>query len=665
LPKDIVKLELEDGVIPSFLVWRKNQQVTKRGKLRSRSEIGATNLDQWIRTTLLSMISRAKKKIFLASFLVIHPDIEKALMEASKRLKGHVYVLSPLDNSIYKDPLFREDLSDEEKSAAFEKQDERIRALSQSGVFIREHSNCHAKFCVVDCIRALIMSANVTKGGMDESPEIGLVVKDPEDVVALEKIFTTLWTKGANRQLIPKMELADIRSIPKREDREDVLDIDYNGNVIWTYHTNHRIIDQLIQLIDSSKEQIQLGTYLFQGLHFQDEAACLGRLMKSFQNALKRGVIFEFVIRIIPSKKGLDLKKAEIDTLLELFPHAQSDQIKIFGHPRNHAKYLISDNSKAMMCSANFDGAHGLINGIEVGFNIQQPELVKWLLDFHTGLGKESNLILSYEPLLSDLIRKGDVTALNIKHLTCEKQKMESSVNLRDATERILRSPFVRWVEDPSQEEQYYLTGFNADGGSITITPIDKKNGAWMVNGSSSGNPPSSDLGRRGKKPSPRIGFLAPENIDVIASWKYSVKEIMNIAKGKIKEELRTKESFPLKDLNAEMLGVSLSEIPFDDTTEGWRKKLTTYLVDQSLERKGKKWWIRRRIEDPEIMDLLKGHTVEGKLDIPKIMDTFNEKGWSVPGITTGAKKLRQFYEKQTGLKVRKDGTIESDEKGS
>ena len=103
MPEETYKIQIKDGVIPGLCILRRKQSIIDQSNFKSRPSFGATDVDQWIKNTLLDMISSAKKKIFLATFLMDYPEVEEVLMEASERLKGHVYVLSPLDKSVYKE----------------------------------------------------------------------------------------------------------------------------------------------------------------------------------------------------------------------------------------------------------------------------------------------------------------------------------------------------------------------------------------------------------------------------------------------------------------------------------------------------------------------------------------------------------------------------------
>jgi hypothetical protein len=53
--------------------------------------------------------------------------------------------------------------------------------------------------------------------------------------------------------------------------------------------------------------------------------------------------------------------------------------VQIHGDTRNHAKVAIADGTSAILFSANFDGHHGLDNGVEVGYRIREQPAIDQL----------------------------------------------------------------------------------------------------------------------------------------------------------------------------------------------------------------------------------------------------------------------------------------------
>lgn len=126
----------------------------------------------------------------------------------------------------------------------------------------------------------------------------------------------------------------------------------------------------------------------------------------------------------------------------------------------------------------------------------------------------------------------------------------------------------------------------------------------------------------------------------------------------KIHEALQAESAIPISTISASWLGISDSDITFTDSPEEWIKRLRNILLDANLEMRGSEWWIRSSVEDGEILDVVNVHTSHGKIDIPAVMEAFQNHGWTIAGVTTGKNVFRKYYEEQTGFKVRKDGTI-------
>jgi hypothetical protein len=91
-------------------------------------------------------------------------------------------------------------------------------------------------------------------------------------------------------------------------------------------------------------------------------------LLEALEDARKRGVQVEMLLR----DRARDLP--EIATLLDL-------GVEVRENRENHAKYAIADGCDGLLFSANFDGVHGLTDGVETGVRLRQEEaseLAQW-----------------------------------------------------------------------------------------------------------------------------------------------------------------------------------------------------------------------------------------------------------------------------------------------
>ncbi len=441
MPKAHTTVSLSDRKIPGFLTWIGFQEERKIKSLASIQHLGATDTEKWIQRKLIELIDSARQKIFLSSFIVAYPKVETALMKASERLRGHIYVLSPLDKSIFKDEHNSSRLSDEERQMLFENQEQRIKELSQAGIYIREHPHCHAKFCVVDRNKALIMTSNLTERSMEQNPEIGFVVTEKTDVIQLDKIFQIAWTRGASRESIPNKIRPLIQTIPPTAEKPDTLSFHPQGNLIWTYHDQQFLLKEIVRLIRQAKTNLRIGSYLIRELH-NAKKSDVAEIMMSLKAALSQGVTLEIVVHAPPHRmRGSNLRETERKTLQELLTVPGVNSITIYGHPTIHAKYIIKDDDEAMFFTANIDGIFGLDNGIEVGYRFTTTREVAWLTQYHHKLVGESELALSYEPVLSQLLDNHDTQPLYVKTIVVETDEEKKSTRVDEQIEETNSGP--------------------------------------------------------------------------------------------------------------------------------------------------------------------------------------------------------------------------------
>ena len=158
--------------------------------------------ERTIRSELEAMIAGARRKIFIASFLLGDPALLDALTAAAGRLLGGVYVITQLDEQRLGRGL--QELADADDpelghggiGAAVEAQKKRFDKMTQNGIYVRGHLNCHAKFVVVDDEIALVTSANLMTSALDFTGEDGVVITDLAEVQRLARLFARLWRTG-------------------------------------------------------------------------------------------------------------------------------------------------------------------------------------------------------------------------------------------------------------------------------------------------------------------------------------------------------------------------------------------------------------------------------------------------------------------------------------
>ena len=658
MPEETYKIQIKDGVIPGLCILRRKQSIIDQSNFKSRPSFGATDVDQWIKNTLLDMISSAKKKIFLATFLMDYPEVEEVLMEASERLKGHVYVLSPLDKSVYKEQRNQSELSPEELALAIQQQEKRILALSKSGVYIREHPACHAKFCVVDSERALIMTSNLTVRSMEENPELGMVIEKDSDVRDLDTMFQRMWVHGATREVIPSMTHPDSRTIPKRSDRNDSIEFEPKNNINWTYHNQHFILSRIIDRINSAISSLKIGSYVLRELHPDEgENEGIPHLIAALKDALSRGVNIEIVLHVGFERSGIIENEKETKTYMELFSSAKQDQVKIFGHPKNHAKYVVADESSAIFFSANLDGRYGLTNGIEIGLELSDNHDIDWLTDYHRKLINESHTEILSDVMLSSLKDEKNILGKSIRTLVIRKKTMIDARRVASLTTRVIEGQYLNWSSLGGDHETIMIEPWESGTDFLVARKdISQHDSYFLENAGNKQKKDADEIQSKKEK-----GFIIPGEVSVVVSWPYNINELKKLVNDKVRESLRDLDSIKLSTINAAWFDITQPDILFEDTEENWLSRLRHLLLDGNLEMRDSEWWIRPPIQDKEILEIIDTHIEGDRMDITAVMSSFESRGWNISGVTTGPNVLREYYGTQRNVTVKRDGTIEAE----
>ncbi len=223
-----------------------------------------------------------------------------------------------------------------------------------------------------------------------------------------------------------------------------------------------------------------------------------------------------------------------------------------------------------------------------------------------------------------------------------------------------IAAPCIWWTSDSNTHDRVYLFGWQKKGEGVVLVPRDSTPGEWILKSFYKKNSSRKKNGTKKGAAFYRKGFVVPTDILINTRWKHTVSEVLTKVRKKVSEELKTQEFIPLTKVKAEWVGISTHELPFNDTVDGWLPKIRQFLYDTDLEARHGMWVIRHPIQDDEILAVIDAQIENERLPLNNLMEEFRQRGWKIPGKTTGSKKIRQFYSKKRKVRVRKDGTIES-----
>ncbi len=319
-----------------------------------------------IKESIIDLLKKSRDYVFFTSFLIQDEQIVETLIETSKRLKGHLYVLTTLKNQDFDVIASQEDQGNGDEWN-FREHIKCIQELVRNGISVKARKDCHAKFVVTDDKYAIITSANSVptcftdipqrSGRMRRAnPENGVLIEIPSEVGRISNFFRYIWRSAYNYYIPPDSRVFEINEISN-----DVLPINSIepdkpselGYIIWTAPDDHRILKSLLKMFDSAEENICICSWVLKGI---DGHILSDKLIE----AAKRGVKIEVLLRGMYRQDHLEscyyLKKK------------LGEQVTIFGDYCNHAKAALIDNNEAMIMTANIDSQHGLDNSVEVGF---------------------------------------------------------------------------------------------------------------------------------------------------------------------------------------------------------------------------------------------------------------------------------------------------------
>ncbi|MEV6964300.1 phosphatidylserine/phosphatidylglycerophosphate/cardiolipin synthase family protein [Hamadaea sp. NPDC051192] len=324
-----------------------------------------------LRDAVFDLIRNATHKVFITSFIIGDDELIELLAQTARRLTGGVYVISGLNEASLRRGLahLADRAGGDEISAKVEAEKKRFVSLTNQGVAVRGHDNCHAKFVVVDDSAAWVGTANLETRAFNHVGEVGVVLRDRRSVDRLAKLFARMWLTDCAYEL---PAFVDGYRVKERQDRraagfavpEPILD--GQASVIWTdelaatdpSHAVRRrrasLHHSLLDVIDKARENLLLASY---SLNLMAKRPDL--LLDRVAAAVGRGVQVELLVRALNDRNRHREDAGRFHDL----------GVRVLADDSNHAKAAVADDRYGALFSANFDAEHGLVpgSGIEVG----------------------------------------------------------------------------------------------------------------------------------------------------------------------------------------------------------------------------------------------------------------------------------------------------------
>lgn len=343
------------------------------------------NSDSGLKTELIQIIQEAKTVLKVCSFILTDKEIFEVLLSKVQNTNVAVFVLTQLDASKLTNTSFLTEEESKEQSYGIHLSYMKI--LYEHGVHVRASTNAHAKFIISDRQKGFIMTANLTTPSLTFNTESAVYMNE-KCVEQLDKLFDVIFQKGTayrqyldtgkkNKQLVVQNE-SNIKAewLPK-----------VNGaNLRYTYEQlENNLYAEIISVIDSADTYLYISSYSIVALQN------LPVFLESIKRAIQRGVDISIFCR------GMNYRTDHLKSCDELLALG----CKIYGDVFNHSKGVLNEKT-GLLFTANIDGHHGLINGLEVGLCLseEQHAIVR---EFHIHLIRTSPFIFKAAPNRADL----------------------------------------------------------------------------------------------------------------------------------------------------------------------------------------------------------------------------------------------------------------------
>ena len=315
-----------------------------------------------VKETVLEIVRSARRKVFIASYLLGEADLLDEIFAAARRLRGGVYVISELSERSMREHLAElEDESD--PVAAVRAHKKNFAGLTRHGVAVRGRPDCHAKFITADDRVALVSSANLDTRALSITGENGVVITDTDQVDRLARFFTRLWDSCSYEMPAGSDHYSVRERVPQPSRCQvPVPEITGRAGIIWTWAGQPLILRHVIDIIGRARKSLLLATYSLNDLTASRE------LLLNPLEAAMTGKALQ-VSLLCRGRNNVPSHRRDAAALHDLGVHIHADSL-------NHAKAAIADDQYGALFSANFDARHGLLNGVETGVRLDnQPAL--------------------------------------------------------------------------------------------------------------------------------------------------------------------------------------------------------------------------------------------------------------------------------------------------
>lgn len=325
-----------------------------------------------LKEQILSTIRDSKEVLKICSFIITDDEVFEVLLDKAKNTDCSIFFLTQLDEKKLRNLTSLKDFITEEEIIADSANIHisYIKKLYDCGVHVRASKTAHSKFIIKDRSVGLMMSANLTRPSLDFNTESGIYL-DNNSALELDKLFDVIFQSGTNYKgfLDSKQKNKMLVVENSTNIRNEYLPEVKRSNLRYTYETNsNSLLLEILTIIDNAKEYIYLSSYSI--VHVP--------AINDFSNRLKRAI--KQGVKVMVFCRGMNYRDDHLTGCSLL----KDIGCEIYADIFNHSKGIVNESS-GMIFTANIDGNHGLSNGFEVGYILDDTQREEFL-SFHKSL---------------------------------------------------------------------------------------------------------------------------------------------------------------------------------------------------------------------------------------------------------------------------------------
>lgn len=337
-----------------------------------------------LKNEILKIISEANSVLKICSFIITDKDIFNAILTKSRESQVAIFILTQLDQTKLENTISLVDFITEEeiKETPSLTHLKFIKELYDSGIHVRASLSAHSKFIVSDRVRGFITSANFTTPSLTFNTESGLYL-DETSSKELDKLFDIIFLQGTTYKQFLGTRKKNKILVVQSEVRINVhlLPQPQNSNLRYTCESfSNNLLNEIVTVINQADDYIFLSTYSAVALN------ALPDIIQALKNAIARNVTVSIFCR------GMNYRNDHLKGVSELHKIG----CKVYADVYNHSKGIINEK-KGLIFTANIDGNHGLTNGFEVGYILNEIQRNEFL-DFHKRLIETAFYVFESNP---------------------------------------------------------------------------------------------------------------------------------------------------------------------------------------------------------------------------------------------------------------------------